>query len=186
MRSFNKLLIFITILSIGYFVYNQLYSSHPDKIYPDCFMNIDTTKINKGQGCGEVFLYKELKEGILTVYINPIQYKLSAQCQTSSIHEQGILVNLEVYPSDSIPKGMTRALDYCNDMKIANAQDRIKLEAVSGKITSAYVSRSIKYTKGDRISVKLSDLKFKDNQHEKIIHLSEEIFWNIRVGWRPG
>lgn len=153
-------------------------------IYPDCFSNIDTTGLDFGFGCGSIFLFKDLAEGLLTVSINPNDLEMNEQCRTFEISE--VDVNLEIYPTEFAPENLVRTIDYCSCMKILNAEKRIKLAATKGSIITSVKSSENKILKGEFITAQLSNLEFYNHLTKEVIKIDNVIFWNVSIGWFAG
>lgn len=153
--------------------------------YPDCFSDIDTTNIEQGLGCGSIFVYKETQEGIITVSIDPNKIELSTQCKEFELTE-GIEINLEIYPTKSVPKDSIRTIDFCGCIKFTNAQKRIPVKAESGKITTVILPSRNGVLNAERITVRLNDLKFTSPFTGKLIEFEDVLIWNASVGWFAG
>jgi hypothetical protein len=152
--------------------------------YPDCFSDIDTTSLEQGLGCGNIFLYQETKQGIITVIIDPEKIRLSNQCRSYSLTD-GIEINLEIYPAES-SNDASRIIDFCKCVKIANTLKRIPVKADFSKIKMASLFKEGEVQNPERITVQLNDLRFKSPITNTDINFEEIIFWDVSVGWFPG
>ena len=153
--------------------------------YPDCFSEIDTANLKQGLGCGSIFVYKETEKGIITVSIDPDKIELSTYCKEFELTE-GIEINLEIYPTEIVPKDSIRTIDFCECINFTNAQKRIPLKAEFGKITTVILPSKNSVLNAERITVRLNDLKFTSPFTGKLIEFEEVIIWNASVGWFAG
>jgi len=147
---------------------------------------MDTVGLDFGEGCGYSFLYKEIKEGVITLSFSNEKVFFVKKCRTIDV-KKFLEVNLEIYPNNKIYKDSIRSIDYCSCFVFSNSQKRIKIKAFEGVFTASAIGEELQetfYTK--RITGKLSNLKFKNPITNKIIEIKEVLFWNVDISNTPG
>jgi len=155
--------------------------------YPDCFEEF-TPQMDTQQtieGCGSIFLFKNLPEGVLTVTINEEDLYLSSKCQTYSLGEM-LQIHLEVYPGNMIWKDSIRSTDYCSCFRLVNAQKRVALNASQGGVIAASRKNKGNGRFSEWITLKTLNLQFFNHFTRDTIKLDDVLFNNVRVGWRAG
>ena len=207
-QSYMRLILLFTGLSLFFSCQTDLQSPVPSgnytlvdtlikfkekkfSIYPDCFGEKETEGVYVGEGCGDSFLYMELPEGVLTVNISSKNVFIGEECREIDLNN--VEVNLEIYPTDKTYKDSIRSVDYCSCFSFSNAQKRIPLKAISGKIVASARKKEVEFTSdlvfngtNERICVRLTDLEFVNPISKDTIDLEEVVFYNIHVGWWAG
>jgi len=146
----------------------------------DCFegLSLDTSI---GNGCGDIFLFQVMEEGILTVQIDPEKIALDSNCKYFKIQD-GLKIEFEIYPENA--KIDERIQPYCSCFRSPGEPNRIHVEASNGVMIANTTSETGERIK--QISALLKELEFEHPESGKVIFIEEALFWNVAVGWRAG
>jgi hypothetical protein len=159
--------------------------------YPDCFDSIIKNQERQGFGCGNAFVFKSLKEGLITFYVNLEKVSLKGKCQELNLDQVDIA--LEVYRNNKNYRDSIKSIDYCSCMRYVNSQSRLEAKIISGKIIAATKKKTeqeniyqLEKYNTEYISVKLTDLKFLHPISKDTIEIEKVVFYSIEVGWDVG
>lgn len=135
------------------------------------------------QGCSDFYVYKELSEQKLHLYVSGKRSDLGLNLteQTFDVNAPSLTIQMHLF-NDEIGSYA------CDD--VANDQGEIgsTWTAISGAVTIQITEDSISVDPWGttfKMTVKLKDMVL-ENEKKEVANLPEELFEDVFVGWLPG